>query len=169
MFKKLVTVSLITMLTGCVLYPTTRHYYKPIVQAGQAETASSGCGYHKAKYDALEQTVEGITVRVYPSLSSEKTLMVNFGLESSQDSDHLKLNAVISNDVQLNEESESLTLTSKYLHDGVYRTWYSSNAFQLTDQPNQLMISVSDSHGKTYQFMFEFTTQSDIYYASINC
>ncbi|MEF1279642.1 hypothetical protein QTO05_10880 [Vibrio fortis] len=169
MFRKLVTVSLITMLTGCVLYPTTRDYYKPIVQVGQAETASSGCGYHKAKYDALEQTVGDITVRVYPSLSSEKTLMVNFGLASSQDNDYLILNNVISNDVQLNEESESLTLTSKYLHDGVYRTWYSSNTFQLTDNPNQLTVSVSDSNGKMYQFMFEFTTQSDIYYASINC
>ncbi len=169
MFRKLVTVSLIAILSGCVLYPTTRDYYKPIVQIGQVETASSGCGYHKAKYDALEQTAGDITVRVYPSLASEKTLIVNFGLESPQDNDHLILNAVLSNDVHLSDETKSLTLTSKYLHDGVYRTWYSSNPLQLTSQPDQLTISVSDSNGKTYQFMFEFTTQSDIYYASINC
>ncbi|MDK9737970.1 hypothetical protein KI655_11750 [Vibrio sp. D404a] len=168
MFRNFLVFSLVTMLAGCVLYPTTRDYYKPVVKLGQVETASAGCGYHKAKYDGLEQRAGGITVRAYPHFSlEENTLSLTLSTESEYDNVEVTLNKVVSNDVEL--PSVPLTLSSDYVVSEVYRAWYTSDAVRVQGKPGKLLITASDNYGNTYTFEFEFASQKDIYYSSINC
>jgi cytochrome c biogenesis protein ResB len=170
MFKTLINISLISMLTGCVLYPTTRNYYKPVIAEGQVEAASAACGYHTAKYDGIEQQNDNMLVGVYPHFEAEgNTLTLTFATESEYDNIELTLDKVTSNDVLLTGEPETLTRSTSYVSDNVHRAWFTSKSLQMQEQADTLTLFVSDNYGNEYQFKFEFTRKKDIYYSSINC
>tara|TARA_Y100001956_G_C4093650_1_gene174127 strand:- start:226 stop:738 length:513 start_codon:yes stop_codon:yes gene_type:complete len=159
-----------TLLAGCVLYPTTRDYYKPIAKQGQLPAASASCGYHKAKHDGLEQGYANHKISVYPTRDAENAISVVTVLESSSEQSEINDTQVITESGAIMAGESKTRLTSKYLDsEGIYRSWYEVTYPPLKVTPEHLTILISDESGKTLEFVFERTTQDDIYYSSINC
>ncbi|WP_159737058.1 hypothetical protein [Vibrio atypicus] len=169
--KRIWLVALVSIvLSGCVLYPTTRDYYKPVVKQGQSPAISASCGYHKAKYDGLEQQYAGRTVRVYPTRDDENAITVIAVMESTHEENHLVHTQVVTDSGALMTLANQTKLTSKYLDsEGVYRSWYETKYPPLKVTPEQMTIMVTDEGGKRIEFSFEHALQNDIYYSSINC
>ncbi|OAN11624.1 hypothetical protein A3K86_22170 [Photobacterium jeanii] len=89
--KMLVAIFSLWSLVGCVLYPTTRVYYKPILSAKASDlTAIAGqsCGYHKAKFDGLRKQLKAnnTVVNLYPEYGEGSNLKVTLVLEEMGES-----------------------------------------------------------------------------------
>jgi hypothetical protein len=164
-------VALVSMLlSGCVLYPTTREYYKPIVAKGQTEVASTSCGYHKAKYDGIAQQYSEHKVTLFPSRDEDNSISITAVLESTLDHNKLVDAEVVTESGALMSGPSLFQLTSKNVDSqGVYRSWFEAKYPPIKTTPQQLTILVTDEDGKQIEFHFEHASQDDIYYASINC
>lgn len=158
------------LLAGCVLYPTTREYYKPVVTEGQKPVASASCGYHKAKHDGASQQYIEHLVSVYPSRDEDNSITITAVLETKLDDNKLVHAEVVTESGALMSGPSQFQLTSKHLDtQGIYRSWFEAKYPPLKTKPEQLTILVTDEDGKVLQFRFEHTSQSDVYYSSINC
>lgn len=159
-----------TLLAGCVLYPTTREYYKPVLKQGQTEVASRSCGYHKAKHDGIAQSYSEHLVSVYPSSDTDNSISIVAVLETKVEQNKLVHAEVVTESGALMSGPSQFQLTSKYYDgQGIYRSWFEAKYPPLKAKPEQLTILVTDEDGKSLEFNFEHTSQSDIYYSSINC
>ncbi|RTZ18379.1 hypothetical protein EJ063_05870 [Vibrio aquaticus] len=169
--NRILLIAVLTLtLGGCVLYPTTRDYYKPVAEQDQTPAASMGCGYHKAKHDGLQQQYDGHTIHVYPSRDNENGITVVAVLESDNEESKLVHAEVVTESGALMTAPSEMRLTSEYYDsDTGYRSWYEAKYPPIKVTPEQLTILVTDEQGKTLEFHFEHTIQSDIFYSSINC
>jgi len=158
------------LLAGCVLYPTTREYYKPVVEGSQIEVASTSCGYHKAKHDGIAEQYAEHKVSLFPSRDKDNSISITAVLESTLEHNKLIDAEVVTESGALMSGPSLFQLTSKhYDSEGIYRSWFEAKYPPLKTKPEQLTILVTDEDGKKLEFHFVHTTQDDIYYASINC
>ncbi|MEH0758880.1 hypothetical protein H4F20_04245 [Vibrio sp. 16] len=157
------------VLSGCVVFPTTRDYYKPVVMQSQSAVPSSACGYVKTRLDGIEQATDHYGVSVFPSKDSENGISITALLESKRKGPELVNVEVVTEIGALMRDDHATQVSNTTDSVGIHRSWFNVKYPPLKVLPEQLKIMVTDSEGKTYEFNFEHTIQSDVYHGSINC
>lgn len=141
-----------SFITGCVVYPTQRTYFKPVKSQQFELTKSQSCGYHKVQYDGLKKG----EIRVFPDDKEQAPLRV----------------LVVTDGYEVEKANVALILDGKPVTPDSFGQLYHHShirGFELTvdEKPRSIENLKIIVDGDQYEFNQE--TESDIYYASINC
>ncbi|QUM76291.1 hypothetical protein HWV00_08710 [Moritella sp. 24] len=165
---------MLTTLSACAVFPTTRIYFKPMNANNDSELAKSqSCGYHKAKYDGLKKTVGDTDISIFPHLVEGENLSAvlflettNFGTEVDVDDVYIIVNG--SNKALIPSLVSSVSRRPNAEGDKEM-IWYKLEFNIVVDEIDTLRLDYRIQPEKRVEFEFKKTEQSDIYYASINC
>lgn len=165
---------MLTTLSACAVFPTTRTYFKPMNANNDSELAKSqSCGYHKAKFDGLKKTVGSTEVSIFPRLVEGEMLSAVifsesslFGREVSADA----LNITVSGSDETLKPS-LVSFIARRTNDAGDKemVWYKVEFSISVDDIDTLRFNYEIKQGTDTKFEFKRVEQSDIYYASINC
>lgn len=175
----LIMFAVLTMLIGCVAYPIQRTYFAPDYGEG-TPVATSGCGYHTTKKDALERTVGGVTITVMPEYIDGENLKLTLLLQSEGDYTSLSPEAVSVSGAGIENALYAVDIATTMLMPGknepYYRQWHSLSYPVLVNDISDLTVTIPTSaiglpksEYKTITFGFSKTEKADFYYNSINC
>ncbi|MFD2176069.1 hypothetical protein [Veronia pacifica] len=169
-------VGLAILLSGCVVYPSSRTYLAPNPDDGTL-SRSQGCGYQKTKLDTLSRKTKDYYLEVKPNNSNEHSFYVHVYVQSEKDIISLNASKVV---ILVNgkpQEPEHFTVDKRQPRRG--SEYYSAfiNIFYPTNFDSIQTLSVefgesmklNGSPEEQTPFRFEKQTVSDFYMASINC
>ncbi|MGB1320230.1 MAG: hypothetical protein ACPG5L_04830 [Vibrio gallaecicus] len=147
-----ITLLATSFITGCVVYPTERTYFKPVESQQLELTKSQSCGYHRAQYDGLKNG----EMSVFPDDREQAPLRV----------------LIVTKGYEVKKENTSLVLDGKPVALGSFGQLYHHShirGFEVTvdEKPRNIENLKVIIDGELYEFNQK--TESDIYYASINC
>lgn len=164
---------MITTLSACAVFPTTRTYFKPMNANNDSELAKSqSCGYHKAKYDGLTKTLADTDISIFPHweegvlLSATVYLQTaDFGHELTPDNVNMSVNDGADVLLPMAVSLQHRRATDEGDKESI---WYQVEFNIPVDEIDTMRFNYVDKQGAA-EFEFKKVKQSDIYYASINC
>jgi len=178
MINRFIVVSFsLFLLSGCVLYPTTRTYFEPN-EADGTLTKSRSCGYHKAALDSLERMVDSVEVGVTPQYRENKELLVILSFYYNDGSVDVSPNEISITSNNGKKIFPKNVTTKSYAMDASHpnRLWANITYPVLSENLDRLSINFSEAALKingvrinVKPFRFKKISKPDIYYSSINC
>lgn len=180
------SVLLLTMLLGCVAYPTTRSYFEPNSEDGVL-TATSGCGYHTTKLDSLVREIGDISIQVIPEYLEADNLKVTIFIKRENDYVSFEPELVVldaksvttsgdENQTLLKASDITSSLQVPTKSTPYYGQWYVLTFPVAADELNGISITLSaeslalgENSTNDLVFRFKKIAKQDFYYNSINC